>query len=497
MSMPGPPPRKRQQIAYAPATRPVNRDLPHDLGEVIPEAGQYERMRACERRADAVLARKRFDLQDQLSRPRRAKRTLRIWVSNTASDQPWQVADAPQLDDGNFDFESTNIPSWELRVEGKLLPTALAGKGESGGGGDGEDVAMEDAGATAGQPVKQVSTGPTPLFTEFIRSVTVEEVKSEPGSYAEGPILEWHKPRPGRQDGSQHQRSASRPPGAPQQAQLQQPQQQQQQHKPAPGIAVKRKGDADVQVSISLVLDYTPERYKVSPVLQRLLDVREETRAQIVMDIWYYIRANNLLDPEDRRVVHADAGLKEAFGQDRLYFPQVPDLLTQHLSPADPVVIDYTVKTDAATTYAPQFWDIEVEVDDGTRLDTLRALQTITPSAGSAAGAGAGAGPGAAGGNAAATVMARAAEIDSELADLMPVLEAGMAKRAFLKSLSVDPARLLRDWQASQARDLELVCGDVRYANGEQVRRAEFYEKEENKAWLKEGVFHYLASLSR
>ena len=463
MSMPGPPPRKRQQVQYALPTRPVDRDLPRDFAEIVPEAEQYDRMRACERRVDAILARKRHDLQDQLSRPRRAKRTLRIWVSNTASDQPWQVAEAPQLDDGNFDFETTNIPSWELRIEGKLLPSSLDGEQIKT---DGEDVTMQDGDTTAGQSV--TSQRSLPLFTDFIRSVTIEEVKSEPGSYAEGPILEWHKPKTAP---PQHQRAASRQPGQPQPPPTAS---QQSAHKPAAGIAVKRKGDADVQVAIQLVLDHTPEKYKVSPILARMLDIREETRAQIVMDLWYYIRANNLLDSEDRRVVNADRPLKEAFGHDRLYFPQVPDLLTAHLSPADPVTIDYVVKTDAATTYAPQFWDVEVEVDDGTRQDTLKTLQAIT-----------------------APLDPRAAEIDSELADLMPVLETGMSKRTFMRSLANDPARFLNDWQASQANDLEIICGDVKYANQEQVRQAQFYRKQENKAWLKEGVFHYLSSLSR
>lgn len=48
------------------------------------------------------------------------KKTLRVFVSNTSSNQPWQTVNK-KLDNHAFDFDTGAIPTWTLRIEGKLL----------------------------------------------------------------------------------------------------------------------------------------------------------------------------------------------------------------------------------------------------------------------------------------------------------------------------------------------------------------------------------------
>ncbi|BFZ54991.1 SWI/SNF and RSC complex subunit Ssr3 [Savitreella phatthalungensis] len=472
------PPRKRQQVSYAPLSRPIDRHLPDGADEVDPvTAGLYARMQACERRAETVLSRKRFDLQDMLAgsggsmnasgaarsttstaltvgRPQ--KRTLRIFLSNTAADQPWQARATNAAngveDDGNFDFETTNIPSWELRIEGRLLPKTSVGIATATVGADGD---VEMGGTEA--PAKQEK-----LFTEFLRSVVVEEVREQPNGYSEGPILEWHRPQPPRP-------VAGQPPQQ-QPASVEVPS--------APGIAVKRKGDTDVPVTITITLEQSPERYRLSPKLAQILDTPEDTRAQVIMNLWHYVRANKLLDSDEKRLVINDAPLREIFGQDRTFFPTVPELITRHLSPVEPITLKYTIKTSADRTVAPEYYDVEVDVDDGSRLAVRQTLQKLAQASGNTAGG----------------ASARASEIDRELADLMPILDTALTKRHFLHSLATDPVTFLNDWYSAQAADLELILADTKYANQEQLRRADFYQDKSNKAWLNEGVFHYLAA---
>jgi SWI/SNF-related matrix-associated actin-dependent regulator of chromatin subfamily D len=62
-----------------------------------------------ERKLDAVLLRKKLDFQDQLGSPSKQKRTLRIFISNTAGNQ--------HEDPQNLE----NFPSWTLKVEGRIL----------------------------------------------------------------------------------------------------------------------------------------------------------------------------------------------------------------------------------------------------------------------------------------------------------------------------------------------------------------------------------------
>ena len=49
------------------------------------------------------------------------KRTLRIFVSNTSSDQQATQQQNNNEDENNFDFNNGNPPSWTLKIEGRLL----------------------------------------------------------------------------------------------------------------------------------------------------------------------------------------------------------------------------------------------------------------------------------------------------------------------------------------------------------------------------------------
>lgn len=60
--------------------------------------------------------RKRLDIQEALGKPTKVRRTMRIFVSNTAADQTSQI-DEPN----SFDLNNENAPSWTLKVEGRLL----------------------------------------------------------------------------------------------------------------------------------------------------------------------------------------------------------------------------------------------------------------------------------------------------------------------------------------------------------------------------------------
>lgn len=48
------------------------------------------------------------------------RKTLRVFVTHSAQNQPWQVAEGGETPVVDFD-SGRGIPSWELRIEGKLL----------------------------------------------------------------------------------------------------------------------------------------------------------------------------------------------------------------------------------------------------------------------------------------------------------------------------------------------------------------------------------------
>lgn len=56
------------------------------------------------------------------------------------------------------------------------------------------------------------------------------------------------------------------------------------------GFEVRRVGETPVQCRVLLQLDQQPERFKLSPALSDLLGVRAETRQQIIVLLWQYIK---------------------------------------------------------------------------------------------------------------------------------------------------------------------------------------------------------------
>ena len=52
----------------------------------------------------------------------------------------------------------------------------------------------------------------------------------------------------------------------------------------------------------------------LSPVLSEVVGSKPLPRTEIVKKIWEYIKKNNLQDKKNRRMINADAKLKEVFG---------------------------------------------------------------------------------------------------------------------------------------------------------------------------------------
>lgn len=56
------------------------------------------------------------------------------------------------------------------------------------------------------------------------------------------------------------------------------------------GFEVRRIGENQVDVRIFLYLDYSPQVYKITNELARLLGTQAGTKPQIIMALWQYIK---------------------------------------------------------------------------------------------------------------------------------------------------------------------------------------------------------------
>lgn len=54
-------------------------------------------------------------------------------------------------------------------------------------------------------------------------------------------------------------------------------------------------------------------------------------RTEIISKLWVYIKANNLQDASDKRMINADAKLKEVFGKPQVSMFEMAGLIGKHV----------------------------------------------------------------------------------------------------------------------------------------------------------------------
>ncbi|OAD65597.1 hypothetical protein PHYBLDRAFT_153286 [Phycomyces blakesleeanus NRRL 1555(-)] len=380
--------------------RPTDRNMPPKIEAFVPESKLYTELSEFEKTLDATIMRKRLDVQEALGKPTKVRRTLRIFLSNTSADQ---VSSHQNTDDEHaFDLNSGNAPSWTLKVEGRLLDP----------------------------PVPTKKAQPIQKFTSFFRSITVDLIR-DPNLYPEGNMIVWEK-QPNAADFD--------------------------------GIEMKRKGDTNVQVRIVLDPEYNPQKFKLSPALSDMLDMKLETKPQIVMGLWNYVKHHKLQDAEDKRIIHCDPKMAQLFGAPQIFFSQLPELINHHMTRPDPIVLNYTIRVDKEFHQSPKAYDVDVELDSVVRQKMLNIVSST---------------------QAQKEIMG----LDDKIVQCVQSINNSKIKRDFLMQFAQHPVEFINKWIASQARDLEVILGETK-VNLEEMRQTDFYKQ----PWVKEAVFHYLTA---
>ncbi|KAI2788623.1 hypothetical protein POX_e06644 [Penicillium oxalicum] len=309
--------------------KPTDKNMPEGLEDVIIGEGveQYKNLRDLEKRLDAAIVRKRLDIQDSISKTVKKYRTLRIWITNTVENQPWQGAGG-NPGSGRF----------KVRIEGRLLdddndPTVPEDEDETSKGDEMDESKDTAEGAKQTKPRK-----PSQRLSHFFKTIAIDFDKSASNTASEAKPVTWTKPQ-----------ASANPTTIPPNAEFD-------------CIQFSRSSQENINVTISLVRDETPERYKLSKELAEVLDVEEETRSGIVLGIWDYIRAMGLQEDEEKRQVRCDHRLRSIFGRDQMFFPQIPESIGPHTSPMDPIKLPYTIRVDEEfhKSPTPTIYDIQV-----------------------------------------------------------------------------------------------------------------------------------------
>ncbi|WBW72232.1 SWI/SNF and RSC complex subunit Ssr3 [Schizosaccharomyces osmophilus] len=295
--------------------RLIEREIPEKLLETIPEANQYVELQEIEKRLDSLIVRKRFDLQDSLSRQSKKTRAVRIFIRKTLENQAFQNLHEKNNIQSN-DLTSLSVPSWTIHMEGRLIP------------GNEEDK-------------NQLDEIP---FTTLFKKIAFQVHRSEE-LYPESNYVEWNKLSNGANLANE--------------------------------LRIKRNGDQNVNISILLYPDEHPERYKLSNAFANLLGIKEGTRPIIVAALWQYIKFHRLQDLEEKRLINCDKGLRDLFETDRLYFPRIPELMNRFLEPLDPIVLSFGLNVNEESDKPFETFDVFVNADDPKQTQTRTFLTNV------------------------------------------------------------------------------------------------------------------------
>lgn len=390
------------------------------------------------------------------------KRTLRVFLSNTCANQPFQREEqaallaaakgqdyVPESNNAQASTSSSDPdqPSWTLKIEGRLLEPSF--KSRAGVA----RAAQQTADRTGAQK-----------FSNLVKSCVIELAR-DPALYpVEENFVEWHRPTPSvatqqRVEGTENPLIAAADPGL-------------------DGFEIKRRGTEPVKVKIAMYLSHTPERYHISPELGSLLDLKEETRQGVILALWSYIRDRKLVDERDRRKIQCDAALAQLFKIDSIGFHHIPEVINRYLLPLQPIVLEYWVRTDVDVNKHASAYDIELELEDwSVRQRQERVLAMFDQSS---------------------DQSRQIADLDERISQAVVALQNHSSARDFLHKFSQDPLTHLETWLASQSRDLDCILGATSSVPGagigsglsnEELRRADTFEG----TWLEEAITGHVA----
>uniref|UniRef100_A0A914GUT1 DM2 domain-containing protein n=1 Tax=Globodera rostochiensis TaxID=31243 RepID=A0A914GUT1_GLORO len=306
-----------------------------EIRALMPELDAYVGLLSYEQKLDAIISRKKMEIQEALKRPLKIRRKLRIYISHSFI----------QAREPEREGDEGVIPMWELRVEGQLLEVS-------------QQQQTPDASVTASvqqQPTPSTAAStatnslpqqrPTQMavqkrkFSSFFKSLVIELDKNIYGP--DNHLVEWHRtPQTNETDGFQ----------------------------------VKRPGNMDVKCTILLLLDHQPMKFKLHPRLAKLLGISMETRAKIIEALWQYIKTHKLQDSVDHDVINCDHFLEQSL-----------------LQQPDPLIIHHVIRWDGAgggngTTATDNnqlteskntmCYDVDVELDDPIKQQQSAFLQS-------------------------------------------------------------------------------------------------------------------------
>ena len=282
-------------VAKRRSAKPTDKNMPEGVEEIIVGDGvqQYKRLREVERKLDAVMMRKKLDQLESLHNSVKKYTTIRIWISNTVENQPWQGS---QMDENAFDFTMGVEATYKVKIEGRVIPDDEDDDASEEDSDDKEDETNRNPKAREGETTSQAPIPPTPRtlsktkLSHFFKSITIDFDRNKNLQPDGTTQIEWKRPPLPNLNGPG---PMVYPPGA-----------------DFDCLEFERKGDENINCTVNFYRDDNPERMQLSPALAAVLDTEEDDRPSVLMGLWEYIKAMGLSQDDDKRTFQCDDKLR-------------------------------------------------------------------------------------------------------------------------------------------------------------------------------------------
>ncbi|GAB2218584.1 hypothetical protein Droror1_Dr00001811 [Drosera rotundifolia] len=228
------------------------------------------------------------------------------------------------------------------------------------------------------------------------------------------------------------------------------------------GFEVKRKGDKEFTATVRLEMNYSPEKFKLSPALMDVLGIEVETRPRIISAIWHYVKARKLQNPNDPSYFTCDPPLQKLFGEEKMKFTMVSQKISSHLSPPQPVHLEHQIKLSGNIPCGEMCYDVLVDIP----FPIQRELNMLLAN------------------------TEKNKEIDAcdeAIVAAIRKIHEHRRRRAFFLGFSQSPVEFINALIESQSKDLKIVSGEPS-RNVERERHSEFF----NQPWVEDAVIRYL-----
>jgi len=448
----------------------TGRELPEMLGKAVPESELYKNLQMLERRADAMLARKRVDVQAALGKTLHMRRTLRVWVYTTSGGQPRQTPEAREE------------PRIALEVAAETPVERLYGQegglgGDSGAGGRG-GAAMEPAPARgpAGQGRGEgggLPMAPSPpgggapgvkdadmwTLNVYGQLLPVDQPGGNSGSSAAVEATELmlssllsrlevrfegdDSPVAGRSvawDGTAY--------GG----------------EPRKCFTTHNPGKPQGTATVLLWPNWQPAKYKVPEALARVIGTDLETKPRVVAKLWKYIQMLDLQSTSDPTKFLCDAQLEEVFSEPLVDFGSIDAHMKKLLQEPEPIEVRHSLDPDGPSPSQPECLDIEIDVPvPSSEPESLMKLLDVSK---------------------------KVKALDQKLAASMKDLEEHKKRRFFYLAFSHSPVDFIRSLLESQQRDLDLLQGVG--GDGDTTLAATEHDAQFGSTWVEDAACKYL-----